>query len=114
MTRYVNVMLVLQNCSDTPHILTGSSSDTNATSYDCAYHVGNVKFEEHWHVQEEEREANVKTEKDIGSEEEECIGTKDEQGMYSEEEDEEEVVDIKEEVSVDDSIMCCETNAEPD
>ena len=104
MTGYINVMLVLQSCSDSLHILTGSSSDTNATSSDWAYHVGNVMFEEHLHVQEEEGELNVKTEKDICSEEEECIGTKDEEGMYSEEEEEEEVVDIKEEVSVEDRV----------
>jgi hypothetical protein len=103
-------MLVLQNCSDTPHILTGSSSDTNATSYDCAYHVGKVKVEEDLDVKGEEGEVNVKTEKDIGSEEEECIGIKDEEGMYSEEEEEENVdikeedVDIKEEVSVEDTV----------
>jgi hypothetical protein len=104
MTGYVNVMLVLQSCSDSLHILTGSSSDTNTTSSDCAYHVGNVNFDEHLHVQEEEGEVNVKTEKDICSEEEECIGTKDEEGMYSEEEEEKEVVDIKEEVSVEDTV----------
>ena len=103
MTGYINVMLVLQSCSDSLHILTGSSSETNATSSDCAYRVGNVKVEEDLVMQGEEGEVNVKTEKDIGSEEEECIGTKDEEGMYSEEEGEE-VVDIKEEVSVEDTV----------
>ena len=111
MTGYINVMLLLQNCSDSLHILTGLSSETNATSSDCAYHVGNVKVEGDLDMQEEEEEVNVKTEKDIGSEEEECIGIKDEEGMYSEEEEEkedvdikEEDVDIKEEVSVQDIV----------
>ena len=110
MTGYVNVMLVLQSCSDSLHSLTGSSSETNATSSDCAYHVGNVKVEGDLDMQEEEGEVNVKTEKDIGNEEEECKGTKDEEGMYSEEEGNEDVdikeedVDIKEEVSVDDTV----------
>ena len=60
-------------------------------------------------MQEEEGEMNVKRKKDMGSEEEECIGTKDE-GMYSEEEEEEDVyikeedVDMKEEVSVEDTV----------
>jgi hypothetical protein len=52
---------------------------------------------------------NVKTEKGIGSEEGECIGSKDEEGMYSEEEEEgvdtkEEDVDLKEEVSLEDTV----------
>jgi len=119
-------MLVLQSCSDSLHILTGSASETNATSSDCAYHVGNVMVEEDLDMQEEEGEGNVKTEKDIGNEEEECIGIKDEEGMYSEEEEEEDVdikeeeldikeeeldikeedVDIIEEVSVEDTVLC--------
>ena len=102
--------VILQKSSDSLDILTGSSIETNATSPDCAYHVGNVKVEGDLEMQEEEREVNVKTEKDIGNEEEECIGTKDEEGMYSEEEWNEDVdrkeedVDIKEEVSVDDTV----------
>ena len=52
----------------------------------------------------------VKAENDVGSEEEECIGIKDEEGIQSEEEEEEhvdieeEVVDIKEEVSCEDTV----------
>jgi hypothetical protein len=103
MTGYINVMLVLQNCTDPLHILPGSSSETNATSSDYAYHVGNVKGEEDLDVQEVEGEVNVKTEKDIGREEEECINIEDEEGMYSEEE-EEEHVDTKEEVSLEDTV----------
>jgi hypothetical protein len=52
-----------------------------------------VKVEEDLDMQEVEGEVNVKTERGIGSEEEECIGIKDE-GMCSEEEEEEEDVDI--------------------
>ena len=105
---YINVMLFLQSCSDSLHILPGSSSDTCGTSSDCAYHVGNVKVEEDLDIEEEEEEeVNVKTEKGVGSEEEECIGIKDEEDIYSEEEEEEEKdVDTKEEVSVEDTVQC--------
>ena len=47
-------------------------------------------------MQVKEGEMNVKTEKGIGSEEEECICIKDEEGIYSEEEEEEDL-DVKEE-----------------
>ena len=99
-------MLVLQSSSDSLHILPRSSIDTNATSSDCAYHIGNMKVDEEVDMQGEEGEVNVKTEKRIGSEEEECIGIKDEEGIYSEEEEEyiditeKEDVGIKEEVSL--------------
>ena len=107
MTGYINVMLVLQSCSDPLHILTGSSSETNATSSDCAYHFVNVKVEEDLDMQEEEGEVNVKTEKDIDSEEEECIciyseGEEKEEGhIYTKEEED---VVIKEEVSLEDTV----------
>ena len=108
-----NVILVLRSCKNLLHIPPGSSSETNATSSDCAYHIGNVKIEEDLDVQEEEEgEVNVKTEKGVGSEEGECIGIKGEEGMYSEEEEEEYVdkkeedVNIKEEVSVEDTVKC--------
>jgi hypothetical protein len=113
MTGYINVMLVLESCTDPLHIPPGSSSDTYATSSDCAYHIGNVKDEEGLDMQEEEGEVKVKTEKDIGSEEEECVCIEDEEGMYSEEEEEEDVdtkeeeeedMDIKQEVSLEDTI----------
>jgi len=101
---HINVVLVLQSSSDPLYILPISSSDTNAASSDCAYHIGNMKAEEDVDMQGEEGEVNVKTEKGIGSEEEECIGVI-EEGIYSEEEEdiyikEEEVVVIKEEVSL--------------
>ena len=109
MTGHINVMLVLQSCTDSLHILPSLSSDTYATSSDCAYHVGNVKVEGDLDMQGEEGEVNVKTERGVGSEEEECIGIKDEEGMYREEEEEdvdtkEEAVDIKEEVSVQNTL----------
>ena len=114
MTGYINVMLVLQSCTDPLHIPPGSSSETYGTSSDCAYHVGNMKVEGDLDMQEEEWEVHVKTEKGIGSEEEECIGIEDED-IYSEEEEEEEKdidtkeeedVDIKEEVSLVGTIQC--------
>ena len=96
---YFNVVLVLQSCSDSRHILPGSSCDANATS-DCAYHVGNMKVEEDLNMQLLEEELILKTEKGVGSEEEEWIGIKDEGGIYSEEEVKEEDIDIKEEDDV--------------
>ena len=111
MTGYINVMLVLQSCTDPLHIPPGSS----AVSSDCAYQIGNMKVEGDLDMQEEEGEVNVKTEKGRGSEEEECIGIKDEEGMYSEVEEEEEkdidikeeeYVDIKEEVSLEGTVSC--------
>ena len=103
---YINITLVLQNCTDSLHILRSLSTDTNATSSGCAYHIDNMKVEEDVDMQGDEEEVNVKTEKDIGCEEEECIVVKDEEGIYSEEEKEntdikeEEDVGIKEEVSL--------------
>ena len=111
MTGYINVMLVLQSCTGPLHIPPSSSSDSYGTLSDCAYHVGNVKVEEDMDMQEEEGEVNVRTEKGIGSVEEECIGIKHEEGVYSEEEEKEDVdrkeeedVDIKEEVSLEDTV----------
>jgi len=58
-----------------------------------------MKVEEVVDMQGEEWEGNVKTEKGIGSEEEECIGIKVED-IYSEEEEEDDT-HIKEEVSLE-------------
>ena len=92
---------VLQSSSNSLHILPSSSSDTNAASSDCAYHIGNMNFEEDLDMQGEEGEVTVKTEKGIACKEEECIDIKDEEGIYSEEEEEEEEdMDIKEEEDV--------------
>ena len=110
MTVHINVMLVLQSCTDCLQVMAGSSSETFPTSSYGTCDVGNVKVEEDMDMQEEE-EVNVKTEKDIGSEEEECVDIKDEEGMYSEEEEEEDIdvkeeedVDVKEEVSCEDTL----------
>ena len=100
MTGYINVMLVLQSCTDPLHIPLSSSIDTYVTSSDCAYHGGNMEVEGDLDMQEVE-EVNVKIEKCIGGEEEECIGIEDEEGICNEEEEEEKDVDIKEEEDVD-------------
>ena len=49
---YINVMLVLQSCSDSLHILPGSSSDTNATS-DVVCNLSNTEVEQDVDVIEE-------------------------------------------------------------
>ena len=103
MTRgHFNVMLVLQNCTDSLQVLPGSSCETFPSSSDCTYDVGNIKFEEDMDIKDEEK-VNVKAEKGIGSEEEECIDIKDEEGIHSEEEEEEDI-DVKEEVSCEDTV----------
>jgi len=99
-TGHINVMLVLQSCTDSLQVLPRSSSETFPTPSDGTCDVSNVKVEEDLDMQGEE-EVNVKTE------EEECIGIKQEDGIYIEEEGEEEEetdadeddVDVKEEVS---------------
>jgi hypothetical protein len=62
-----------------------------------------MKDEEDLDMQEEEK-VNVKTEKGIDSEEEKFIGIENEEGLYSEEKGEEEDVDIKKEVSLEDTV----------
>ena len=110
MTGHINVMLVLQSCTDTLQVLPGSSNETFPTSSDGTCHVGHIKVEEDLDMKGVE-EVNVKTEKVIVSEEEECIDIKDERGIYNEEEEEEEDiqtkeddVDLKEEVSCEDTL----------
>jgi hypothetical protein len=96
-------MVVLQSCTDSLHVLPGSSCETFPTSSDGAYDVSNVKVEEDIDIKEEEED--VKAEKGIGNAEEECLDIKHEEGICSEEEEVEAVdtkevyVDIKEEVS---------------
>jgi len=58
-----------------------------------------MKVEEDFELEGKEGEVNVKTEKGIGCEEEECIDIKDEEVIYCED-DEDELIDIKEEVSL--------------
>ena len=104
---HINVMLVLHSSSDPLHILPSSSSDRNAASSDCAYHIGNMEVNEDFEMLREEGEVNVKTEEGIASEEEECISIKDEEIIYSEvEEEEEDYIDIKEEVSLQGTVLC--------
>jgi len=95
-------MLILQSGVDSLQVMAGSSSKTFPTSSDGTLDIGNIKVEEHTHIKgEEEEEVNVKTEKVLVSEEVECINIKDEEGKYSEEEEEEEDIDTKEEEDVD-------------
>ena len=111
-TGHINVMLVLQNCTDSLEDTPGSSSETFPTSSDCTLDIGNIKVEEDLDIKGEE-EVNVKTENDIGNEEKKSIDIKYEDCMYSEEVNEEEEdidrqeeedVEIKEEVSLEDTV----------
>ena len=52
-TGYINVMLVLQSCTDPLHILPGSSSETFPTSSDGVCNSSCRKFEENIDVKEE-------------------------------------------------------------
>jgi len=94
-TGHINVMLVLQSCTDPLHILPGLSSDTFQMSSDGTCDISNVKVEEDLNMQGEE-EVNVKTE------EEECIDIKREDGIYIEEaEEEEDNIDTKDDEDID-------------
>ena len=102
MTGHINIMLVLQSCTDSLQVMAGSSNETFPSLSDGTYDVSNIKVEEGIIMQEEEEEVNVKTEVVIVSEEEECIDIKDNVGIYiEEEEEEEEDIDTKEEKDVD-------------
>jgi hypothetical protein len=97
---HVNVMLVLQSCTDSLRVWPGSSCETFPTSSDGAYDIVNMKVEKDIDMQEEE--VNVKTEEGIGSEELEFVDIKDEEGVHIEKEDEEcKDIDIQEEENVD-------------
>jgi len=61
---HINVILVLQSCTDPLYILPTSSSETFPTS-DGTYDVGNIKFEEDVGVIEESFIA-INKEEDIG------------------------------------------------
>ena len=106
---HINVKLVLQSCTDSLQVPSDSSSEMFPTSSDGTHDVGDIKFEEVY-VKEEEEEVNVKAEKVIGSEGEECMDIKEEDGLYCEEEEEDldtnevENIDIKEEVSWEDTV----------
>ena len=85
MVGHINVMLVLQSCTDSLQLMAGSCAEIFPTSSDSTYVVGNMKVEEHVDIKEEE-EVNVKTKNVIFNEEMECIYIKTEDCMYSEEE----------------------------
>jgi hypothetical protein len=100
-TGHINVMLVLQSCTNSLQVLPGLAIETSPTSSDGTCDVSNVKVEEDLDMQGEEV-VNVKTE------DEECIDIKQEDGIYyKEEREDEENIDttedediyIKEEVS---------------
>jgi hypothetical protein len=83
--------------------MAGSSTETFPTSSDGTFDVGNIKVEEDVYVPEFE-ELYVRTENVTFSEEEYCIDIKDEEGKYTEKEEdidkkEENDVDVQEEVS---------------
>ena len=70
MTGHINVILVLQSCTDPLYILPGSSSEIFPISSDGTYDVGNIKFEEDVDVIEEIFTA-VNKQADIGIKQEE-------------------------------------------
>ena len=70
MTDHINVMLVLQSCTDSLTVLPSSCSETFATSSDGTYDVVNMKFEEDVAVIEESFIA-INKEEDIGIKQEE-------------------------------------------
>ena len=67
---HINVMLVLQSCTDPLHILPSSSSETFPTSSDGACNFSNIEVEEDMDVKEEGFKA-IKEEVDIGIKQEE-------------------------------------------
>ena len=107
MTGHINVMLLLQSCTDPLQVMAGSSTEIRPTLSHGTLGIANIKVEEDLDMQEE-GEVNVKRDEGIGSEEEECIDIKDEDCIYDEEEkegigiQEEEDVEIREEVSFED------------
>jgi len=73
MTGHVNVMLVLQSCTDSLHILPSSSSETFPTSCDGTYDFGNIKVEDDVAVIQEIFTA-INEESGIGIKQEEICG----------------------------------------
>ena len=67
---HINVMLVLQSCTDCLRVLPTSSSETFPTSSDGTYDIGNIKIEEDVHVIEESF-VTINKEEDIGIKQEE-------------------------------------------
>jgi len=101
---HINVLVVLQSCTDSLQVMADSSNETFPTSSDGTCHIGSIKVEEDMDMEEAEEEVNVKTEKGVCSVELECMYIKDEEAIYNEEEEdidtkEDKDVDVKEEVS---------------
>ena len=105
---HTNVMVILQSCPDSLHVLPVSSCETFPTSPDGTCEVSNVKIEEDIDVKEEE---DAKAEKVTGNEEEESIDIKDKEGIYNEEEEEEKDIDTKEDedVKIKGEVSCEDT-----
>jgi hypothetical protein len=70
MTGHINVMLILQSCTDSLHILPGLSGESHATSSDGACNFSNIEVEEDVDVIEE-RFIAINKEADIGIKQEE-------------------------------------------
>ena len=67
---HINVMLVLQSCTDSLRVLPGSSSETFPTSSDSACNFSNTEIEEDVDIKEEGF-ITIKEEVDIGIKQEE-------------------------------------------
>jgi hypothetical protein len=70
MTGHINVMLVLQSCTDSLHILPGSSGESHATSSDGGCNFSNIEVEEDVDVKEEGF-IDINQEVDLGIKQEE-------------------------------------------
>jgi hypothetical protein len=102
---HFSVMLVLQSCTDCVQVLPGSSCETFPKSSNGTYDVRSAKVEDDIDIKEVK---DVKAEKGIGNEEEECIDINDEEGICSEEDEEEEDIDTKEDgdVNIKEEVSC--------
>jgi hypothetical protein len=79
---HINVMLVLQSCTDSLHVLAGPSSESHATSSDGACDCSSVEFEKDIVVKEEGL-ISVNEEAGIGIKQEEIPDIKSEQDEVS-------------------------------
>ena len=68
MSGHINVMLVLQSCTDTLHILPSSSSETFPSSSDGACNLNNTEFEEDGDLEEVFVAVNKEADKSIKQE----------------------------------------------
>jgi hypothetical protein len=65
----INVMLVLQSCTDSVHILPGSSGESHATSSDGACNFSNVKVKDKKVIEEDFVAVNEEVDRGIKQEE---------------------------------------------